>query len=123
MGKINITTKLENVTEKKFFSSDCIGIKIDNKIKFLDNDVTVIITINEDDIEIYRKCSEYEIVIPVSLKETKKGIYKIKGLGEIDLDVVSNKLEIKDNAIEIGYSMILDSSNPQIFKYFIYFNE
>ena len=36
MGKINIITKLENVNEKKFFSTDCMGLKIDNKIKFFE---------------------------------------------------------------------------------------
>ena len=39
MGKINIITKLENVNEKKFFSTDCMGLKTDNKIKFFDNNM------------------------------------------------------------------------------------
>ena len=123
MGKINIITKLENVNEKKFFSSDCMGLKIDNKIKFFDNNIGITITINNNEIEIDRRCDEYEIVIVASLLETKKGIYKIKGLGNLDLDVKTKKLEINENGFEVNYLMILDSDNPQEFKYTVTYRE
>ena len=123
MGKINIITKLENVNEKKFFSSDCMGLKIDNKIKFFDNNIGITITINDNEIEIDRRCDEYEIVIVASLLETKKGIYKIKGLGNLDLDVKTKKLEINENGFEVNYLMILDSDNPQEFKYTVTYRE
>ena len=117
MGKINIITKLENVNEKKFFSTDCMGLKIDNKVKFFDNNIGITITMNDNEIVIDRRCDEYEIVIVASLLETKKGIYKIKGLGNLDLDVKTKKLEINENGFEVNYLMILDSDNPQEFKY------
>ncbi len=123
MGKINIITKLENVNEKKFFSTDCMGLKIDNKIKFFDNNIGITITINDNEIEIDRRCDEYEIVIVASLLETKKGIYKIKGLGNLDLDVKTKKLEINENGFEVNYLMILDSDNPQEFKYTVTYRE
>ena len=123
MGKINIITKLENVNEKKFFSTDCMGLKIDNKIKFFDNYIGITITINDNEIEIDRRCDEYEIVIVASLLETKKGIYKIKGLGNLDLDVKTKKLEINENGFEVNYLMILDSDNPQEFKYTVTYRE
>lgn len=123
MGKINIITKLENVNEKKFFSSDCMGLKIDNKIKFFDNNIGITITMNDNEIVIDRRCDEYEIVIVASLLETKKGIYKIKGLGNLDLDVKTKKLEINENGFEVNYLMILDSDNPQEFKYTVTYRE
>ena len=123
MGKINIITKLENDNEKKFFSSDCMGLKTDNKIKFFDNNIGITITINDNEIEIDRRCDEYEIVIVASLLETKKGIYKIKGLGNLDLDVKTKKLEINENGFEVNYLMILDSDNPQEFKYTVTYRE
>ena len=123
MGKINIITKLENVNEKKFFSTDCMGLKIDNKIKFFDNNIGITITINDNEIVIDRRCDEYEIVIVASLLETKKGIYKIKGLGNLDLDVKTKKLEINENGFEVNYLMILDSDNPQEFKYTVTYRE
>lgn len=123
MGKINIITKLENVNEKKFFSTDCMGLKIDNKIKFFDNNIGITITINDNEIEIDRRCDEYEIVIVASLLETKKGTYKIKGLGNLDLDVKTKKLEINENGFEVNYLMILDSDNPQEFKYTVTYRE
>ena len=123
MGKINIITKLENVNEKKFFSTDCMGLKIDNKIKFFDNNIGITITMNDNEIEIDRRCDEYEIVIVASLLETKKGIYKIKGLGNLDLDVKTKKLEINENGFEVNYLMILDSDNPQEFKYTVTYRE
>ena len=123
MGKINIITKLENVNEKKFFSTDCMGLKIDNKIKFFDNNIGITITMNDNEIVIDRRCDEYEIVIVASLLETKKGIYKIKGLGNLDLDVKTKKLEINENGFEVNYLMILDSDNPQEFKYTLTYRE
>ena len=122
MSKVNIITKLENVNEKKFFSTDCMGLKIDNKTKFYDNNISITITINDNDIEIDRKCDENEIVIVASLLETKKGIYKIKGLGNLDLDVKTKKLEINENGFEVNYLMILDYDNPQEFKYTLTYN-
>ena len=123
MGKINIITKLENVNEKKFFSTDCMGLKIDNKIKFFDNNIGITITMNDNEIVIDRRCDEYEIVIVASLLETKKGIYKIKGLGNLDLDVKTKKLEINETGFEVNYLMILDSDNPQEFKYTVTYRE
>ena len=123
MGKINIITKLENVNEKKFFSTDCMGLKIDNKIKFFDNNIGITITMNDNEIVIDRRCDEYEIVIVASLLETKKGIYKIKGLGTLDLDVKTKKLEINENGFEVNHLMILDSDNPQEFKYTVTYRE
>ena len=123
MGKINIITKLENVNEKKFFSTDCMGLKIDNKIKFFDNNIGITITMNDNEIVIDRRCDEYEIVIVASLLETKKGIYKIKGLGNLDWDVKTKKLEINENGFEVNYLMILDSDNPQEFKYTVTYRE
>ena len=123
MSKVNIITKLENVNEKKFFSTDCMGLKIDNKIKFFDNNIGITITINDNEIEIDRRCDEYEIVIVASLLETKKGVYKIKGLGNLDLDVKTKKLEINENGFEVNYLMILDSDNPQEFKYTVTYRE
>ena len=123
MGKINIITKLENVNEKKFFSTDCMGLKIDNKIKFFDNNIGITITINDNEIEIDRRCDEYEIVIVASLLETKKGIYKIKGLGNLDLDVKTKKLEINENGFEVNYLMILDSDKPKEIKYTVTYRE
>lgn len=123
MGKINIITKLENVNEKKFFSTDCMGLKTDNKIKFFDNNIGITIIMNDNEIVIDRRCDEYEIVIVASLLETKKGRYKIKGLGNIDLEVKTKKLEINENGFEVNYLMILDSDNPQEFKYTVTYRE
>ena len=88
-----------------------------------DNNIGITITINDNEIEIDRRCDEYEIVIVASLLETKKGIYKIKGLGNLDLDVKTKKLEINENGFEVNYLMILDSDNPQEFKYTVTYRE
>ena len=123
MGKINIITKLERVIEKEFLSSTSMGLKIDNKIKFFDNNIGITITMNDNEIVIDRRCDEYEIVIVASLLETKKGIYKIKGLGNLDLEEKKKKLEINENGFEVNYLMILDSDNPQEFKYTVTYRE
>ena len=63
--------KLENVNEKKFFSTDCMGLKTDNKIKFFDNNIGITITINDNEIEIDFLIQREGHIIPVEVKSAE----------------------------------------------------
>ena len=55
---------------------------------------------------------------PTFSGEDKSGV-----LGNLDLDVKTKKLEINENGFEVNYLMILDSDNPQEFKYTVTYRE
>lgn len=123
MGKINIRSVLENVNEKKFFCNETVGILKDKKIKYIDNFVTVIISIENEDVIITRRSDEYMIELPLKLNEVKKGIYNIKSLGILDLEVYTSKLIVQDNLIDLEYEMVMDKENKTKFKFKLEYGE
>ncbi len=108
MSKIYINSMLHNKKENKFYSDEVIGIK-DNKIKFITDKVMNILDINTDVINLKRKSDEYEIDMTFDKNAKTKGTYYIKTLGYLNLEIVTNKIIIKDNYIEIDYTMYLEN--------------
>ena len=108
MSKIYINSMLHNKKENKFYSDEVIGIK-DNKIKFITDKVMNILDINNDVINLKRKSDEYEIDMTFDKNTKTKGTYYIKTLGYLNLEIVTNKIIIKDNYIEIDYIMYLEN--------------
>ena len=47
MSKVKINSSLHNSTSKEVYSTDTFGIKVDNKIKYQDNEINVVICVNE----------------------------------------------------------------------------
>lgn len=122
MSKVKIKSHLHNLSSSEVYSSDVIGIKLDNKIKYIDNEINVIICVNENDIILERRCKEYHLTLHLSLNSITKGRYEIYSLGTIDLDIKTNKLKINANKIEINY--ILDFGNEENeFEYLVEMEE
>ncbi|MEG0408109.1 MAG: DUF1934 family protein [Bacilli bacterium] len=117
MSKIKLCTELVNKTENEVFKTETNGIIESNKIKYNDNGITVVITLNDDKIIINRRSEEYDIILPLTLNEKQNGEYKVKQLGTLNLEVVTKKLEINEKKIEIEYSMILDKTSKTDFFY------
>ncbi|MEG0909308.1 MAG: DUF1934 family protein [Bacilli bacterium] len=117
MSKIKLCTELVNKTENEVFKTETNGIIESNKIKYNDNGITVVITLNTDKIIINRRSEEYDIILPLTLNEKQNGEYKVKQLGTLNLEVVTKKLEINEKKIEIEYSMILDKTSKTDFFY------
>ena len=92
MSKISVKSMLNNKTENKFYSCETNAIIDNNKIKYLDDDVMVIIEINDDDIIINRKSKEYDITLPFKKDSTLIGAYNVKELGTLDLKVKTNNI-------------------------------
>lgn len=111
MSKAKIKGSLHNYTSKEVYKVDTIGIKVDNKIKYQDNEINVVICVNEEDIVIDRKCKDYQLTLHVSQNNMTKGTYEIYSIGIIDLDITTNKLVISENKMEINY--ILDFGNNE----------
>ena len=108
MSKIYINSMLHNKKENKFYSDEVIGIK-DNKIKFITDKVMNILDINNGVINLKRKSDEYEIDMTFDKNNKTKGTYFIKTLGYLNLEIITNTLVIKDNYIEIDYTMYLEN--------------
>ena len=111
MSKVKINSSLHNSTSKEVYSTDTFGIKVDNKIKYQDNEINVVICVNEEDIVIDRKCKDYQLILHLSQNNMTKGTYEIYSLGTIDLSITTNKLVISENKMEINY--ILDFRNNE----------
>lgn len=117
MSKINIKVMLENKTEHKFFNNEIRGIVTDNKIKYMDNEVSVIIYLKDDQVIIERKSKDYFVSIPLLLNQNTRGIYDIKNLGLIDLMIYTNKMDISDTVLDIEYQLIIDKEVTNDFHF------
>lgn len=117
MAKIKLRTVLENKTENKFFNSEVNAILEENKIKYFDNKVMVIVEKKNDGIIIYRKCDEYDIILPLQLNKRTKGNYIINSLGNLDLDIETSFLEINDKNFKVDYKMIVDKESVSEFSF------
>ena len=111
MSKIKIKVSLHNSLAKELYKVDTIGIKVDNKIKYQDNEINVVICVNEEDIVIERKCKDYGLILHLSQNNMTKGTYEIYSLGTIDLNITTNKFVISENKMEMNY--ILDFGNNE----------
>jgi len=111
MSKVKIKSTLQSLTSNEVYSIDTIGIKIDNKIKYNDNEINVIICLNEDEIIVERKCKEYHLTLHLSLNNITKGTYDIYNLGIIALEITTNKIIISEKKLEADY--ILDFGNNE----------
>ena len=59
MAKICLRTVLHNKTEDKFFNSEVNAILDKNRIKYLDKEVTLILELEENKLNIIRRSNEY----------------------------------------------------------------
>lgn len=122
MSKINIKAILNNLTDNEVFNTDVKGIYADNKIKYIDNSVTTILELKDDQILLERVSNEYYVHMIFDKENTTNGIYKINNLGFFDIRIETRKLEVKDNNINIKYSMYIDNVK-QDFEYKIIYEE
>jgi len=111
MSKVKIKSTLHDKSSNEVYSTDTIGIKADDKIKYQDNEINVVICVNDSGVVIDRKCKEYHLTLHLSQNNVTKGTYEIYSLGIIDLDITTNKLIINENKIEMNY--ILDFGNNE----------
>ena len=123
MSKIFLRTMLNNKTDNKFFSCESSAIINDDKIKYIDNNVTVVLKLEEDGIIINRRSDEYDILLPLRKGCTTKGVYNIKKIGHLNLDVKTNDIYISKEKIKVDYTMILDNVSKSDFEYIIEFVE
>ncbi len=110
MPKIKACIRIENETKKDVFETN--GIIQENKLKYKDNDSTMMIYDYEKQI-LFRENNELKITYPFSLKEKTIGIIELKDLNQLlNVEIETKKINRKKNDIEIEYRM-----ENQIFRY------
>lgn len=123
MAKVKIKTILKNKTENEVVNGEFLGIKLDNKIKYIDNNVKTIISIISDGLIIDRIDSSYSLTL--NLSKNKKTVlnYCVNDLSPLILDVETNKLSINEKEIEVEYNLIIDSSFKLEFSFYLQMEE
>lgn len=118
MSKIKIKTSLENVSENEINKVEVIGLKIDNKIKFIDDNTITTITINKEKIIIFRISEESALEMAFNKILTTTGIYDIKSVNmKFNMKIKTHQLDIKDGYICINYDMSLEDNSYINYKY------
>ena len=86
-------------------SFDILGIKKDNTLTFMENDIKFKINIKENDVELIRENNEYKLKIILS--NDAHATYELKNVnvGKLNIDIKLLKLDIKDHSIKAKYKL------------------
>ena len=108
LTKIKLKGYLKNITDNEIFEFTTNAIKDKNKYKFIiDKEKYILNIINSKKILLNRNNDEIESTM--SFEENKKipSLYTLKENNiSIDIEILTNKLEIKENNIKITYTVI-----------------
>jgi uncharacterized beta-barrel protein YwiB (DUF1934 family) len=116
--KCYINHIIENNDEKQEkINLPAIYIK-DESLKFKCDDEKIIIRLKKDNIIMEKDSKESNIIFDFKLNKKTESKYLMKNINfYLDTEVLTNKLEIKDNYIYIEYEVWLSNEYAGIFKY------
>ena len=104
MAKRKIKISLKN--NEEVIESELSALIIDNKIKYIDNDILVNIDINNDYIIMKRENNEYQLILEFKNKKKTTGSYLLKENNvQFELDILTNDLIIEKEFISIIYEI------------------
>lgn len=115
MSKVKIESHLHNKSLNEVYTNDVIGLKNHNKIIYKEESANVVISVNINELFIERKCQDYILTLHLSNENITKGIYNIKGIGEITLHIETKSLFLEKNEIKTNY--IIDFGNNEITEF------
>lgn len=105
--RIKINGYLENLSENTKDNIDVIGILNKQNVHYTLNNTDYKIIINKDKVTLIRKNNCFIHKFDFELKKQTKANYYIKEYNtDIDVLVMTNKLNITENKIEIIYKII-----------------
>ena len=113
MSKVKLRSILENKSNKDNRTYNLLGIKKDNIINYLEESMNVSIII-KDTIKIIRKDKDKEIILEFVNNKHSKCLYNVYN-NTYELDIYTNNLIIKDNYIEIDYTIEEDNLNYKLY--------
>lgn len=102
MAKINVKIMLKNDKELSTYTTS--AIKLDNVIKYAENDIKVIVSIDNDIVTLIRENNEYQLKLIFENMKKTKGNYLLKDNNvNIKLDIFTKSLSIEENRLNIIY--------------------
>lgn len=125
MKNIKIKSVLTN-SENETTIIEAVGSidESNNLIKYKEEELDVNIIIKEDSIMVKRHNEDYDLNLEFKLNEKIKCNYEVRSIGlNIDLEVNTMKLEIKENYIYVHYSLHNDKIDMGTFEYKLMFWE
>jgi len=108
MSKIKIAGMLKNITDNEINKFTTTAIKQKDKYKYLVNDEKYILTIiTPNKIIMNRTNNEIEQTMYFEKNKTISSIYTLKENNiTINIDVLTNEIELTENSIRILYTVI-----------------
>lgn len=119
MKKIKINSVLSN-TENETTNIEALADynEDENKIRYVEEDLDVEITILSNKVIVERKNDDYYLKLEFVEKETIKCNCNVKTIGlDMEIDVYTETLNIEDNIIYINYTLYNDSKSIGSFEY------
>lgn len=117
MKKLNIKSTIYNIDDKMPKTNTCLGNMDNNKIFYDDDDISVTILIIDNKIKMVRNGNDYKLDMTFILKEKTYGIYQIDELGDFNVEIFTNKLDIKPKKIYIEYTLKVESEQLGKFNF------
>ncbi len=120
--KIHIKNTLNNITENNIKKDSIKGIKDKNTIRFIiDNEKYILKILSNKEIVLNRNSDITENTMYFKLNKKSTSIYTVKKEGyNLEIDIKTTYLNIKENIIEIHYTIIDSNSN---YEYIIEMSE
>ena len=113
--KVKIKGKLNNITNFESIDIDTHGIKNKDHIIFKNDDIKYTIKYKNNDIILIRESNEFINQFKfIEGKKTNSEYYIKEYNTNIDVEIMTNKVIINDNYIEINYK-IIDNDNSFMF--------
>ena len=106
--KVKLKGYLKNITDNEIFSFSTNAIKEKNKYKFIiDEEKYILSIISSNKIILNRNNNEIESTIYFGNKKQNSSLYTLKEKNiTINIDILTNSLELKENNIKILYTVI-----------------
>ena len=94
------------------------GIFNENKIIYVENDITVTLLIFDNKIQMKRETVDYVIDIPFEVGIETEGTYLLKEYEKsLRLKIITEKMNYQNNKIEINYSLSIEDEEPDEFSF------
>ena len=107
MSKVRINSTLINLTENEKTLYEGLGIKNDNKLQYIDNNIVVTLILKED-IILKRKSKEYEITMNFKDNDSNGSYNIFEFNSNIPLEIITKKISKEINKITIEYRLYID---------------
>lgn len=122
MSKIMIQISLKNPEEINLLNFNLEGIKKNNELIYKEESTDVLIRIDES-VTLIRKNEDSELTLVFDVTNNSKGSYFIREVGNLEIDIKTNILEITNNSIYTEYELVINNEAIGLFIFKIRFEE